>query len=170
VSAPQRQYAPPSSRLGGALILAAIVVAIVVAVLLLDKGSSKSSHHKTQTSSSTSTKAPSVHQIVLRPLNARARQVGVVEVLTEGGKRAYYIEAANLPATKGFFYAVWLYNSAKSAEALSKAPPVGSTHRLAGGDLLPANASEYKKILLTRETRTRPTHPGPIVLQGAFSL
>ena len=39
-----------------------------------------------------------------------------------------------------------------------------------GGALLPANAGSYHKILLTRETSTKPSHPGPIVLSGSFSL
>ena len=47
---------------------------------------------------------------------------------------------------------------------------MGSTHRLAGGALLPADASNYKQILLTRETDSHPTTPGKVVLEGPFSL
>ena len=83
-----------------------------------------------------------------------------MEVLSEAGKRAFYIEAQNLPASHHFFYAIWLYNSPTSAEPLSKAPPVGNTHRLAGGALLPADAGNYSQILLTRETNTPPDPPG----------
>jgi hypothetical protein len=39
-----------------------------------------------------------------------------------------------------------------------------------GGALLPSNAANYHQMLLTRETSNSPTHPGPIVLSGAFSL
>jgi len=168
---PQR----PSSRLGGALILGAILIAVIVAVVLLVSGgggkpsasaTGKGAHAKKTTTSS----GPSVHQIVMHSPNPASKSVGVVEVLSEGGKRAFYIEAQNLPPSTHFFYAVWLYNSPTSAEALSKAPPVGNTHRLAGGALLPANAGDYKEILLTRETRKRPKRPGRVVLVGAFSL
>lgn len=157
---------PPSSRLGGALILAAIVVAIVVTVVLLTTGGKSHNHAKKKTATA---KGPAVHQIVMHAPR-KGKQIGVVEVLTEAGKRAFYIEAEHLPATKGFFYAIWLYNSPTSAEALVKAPPVGKTHRLAGGALLRGNAGSFRTILLTRETKPRPTHPGQIVLEAPFSL
>ncbi len=163
---------PSSSRLGGALVLAAVVVAIVVAVILLTGGSG--SKHKAKTTASTTpaanTHGPTVHQLTLRSPDAASRSLGVVEVLSEAGKRAFYIEAQNLPPSHHFFYAIWLYNSPTSAEPLSKAPPVGKTGRLAGGALLPSDADKYKQILLTRETNTRPTHPGKIVLSGPFTL
>ena len=162
---------PSSSRLGGILVLAAVVVAIVVAVILLTGGSSK---HKGSTSANhttaANTKGPTVHQLTLKSPSATSRSLGVVEVLSEAGKRAFYIEAQNIPASKHFFYAIWLANSPTSAEPLSKAPPVGKTHRLAGGALLPSNAGNYKQILLTRETSQHPTHPGKVVLSGPFSL
>ena len=169
----QRTLPPPSSRLGGALIIAAIIVAIVVAVLLINN--SGSSHKSTRTTAKTSTSktsksAPSVHQILLHPPSPHSRSIGVVEVLTEGAKHGFFIEARNIAPSTGFFYAVWLYNSHTSALPLSKAPAVGSTRRLAGGALLPANAGSFREILLTRETSLRPTHPGHVVLRGPFSL
>ncbi len=163
---------PSSSRLGGILILAAVIVAVVVAVILLTGGSS--SKHKGTSSPSRTTAAnthgPTVHQLTLRSPSAGSRSLGVVEVLSEAGKRAFYIEAQNLPESKHFFYAVWLYNSPSSAEPLSKAPPVGKTHRLAGGALLPADAGKYSHLLLTRETSSHPAKPGKVVLSGPFSL
>jgi Sigma-70, region 4 len=168
--------AQPSSRLGGALLLAAIVVAIVVAVILITTSGGSSHKHIASTKSSTSTTAatktgPTVSpQIPLHSPSATSRSVGVVVVLSEKAKRAFYIEAQHLPATRGFFYAIWLYNSHRSAEALSRAPAVGSSHKLAGGAALPANASQFREVLLTRETSGHPTHPGHTVLRGAFSL
>jgi hypothetical protein len=162
---------PSSSRLGGVLVLAAVVVAVVVAVILLTGGSSKSKHTaSTGHTTAANTHGPAVHQLTLRSPSASSRSLGVVELLSEAGKRAFYIEAQNLPPSKHFFYAIWLYNSPTSAEPLSKAPPVGKTHRLAGGALLPANAGAYSHILLTRETSDHPTHPGKVVLSGPFSL
>ena len=93
-----------------------------------------------------------------------------MEILSEGGKRAFYIQAEHIPATRGFFYAIWLYNSHNSALPLSKSPPVGKSHKLAGAALLPSNASRYREILLTRETSTRPAHPGHVVLRGRLNL
>ncbi|MHB8241822.1 MAG: hypothetical protein ACYDHN_07500, partial [Solirubrobacteraceae bacterium] len=175
-SMPSAPAAQNSSRLGGALLLAAIVVAVVVAVILLTNGGGGShkntaSTKSTTTSTSATKTGPTVSpQIALHSPSPTSRTVGVVAVLSEKGKRAFYIEAQHLPATRKFFYAIWLYNSHTSAEALSKAPAVGSTHKLAGGAALPSNAGAFREILLTRETKKRPTHPGHVVLRGAFKL
>jgi hypothetical protein len=96
--------------------------------------------------------------------------VGVVAVLAEGSTYAFYLAAEHLTPSNGFFYAIWLYNSPSSYEALSKSPPVGSDGRMQGGSLLPSNAASYHQMILTRETTERPTHPGPIVLRGSFAL
>jgi Sigma-70, region 4 len=169
--------APASSRLGGALLLTALVVAIVVAVILLDTGGSGgkskagSKASKTSTTAASTTTGPTVTKhLALHSPNPKNKSVGVVDILTEDGKRAFYIEAQHLPQTKGFFYAIWLYNSHTSSKPLSKSPAVGKSHRLAGGALLPSDAGSYRELLVTRETSTHPTHPGHVVLRGPFSL
>jgi hypothetical protein len=162
----------PSSRLGGALLLAAIAVAIVVAVILITTSGGSSKHAAKSTSTKASRKSgPTVGpQLPLTPPSPSSKSTGAVVVLSEKNKRAFYIEAQNLPATHGFYYAIWLYNSPTSAKALSRSPAVGSSHKLAGGSALPANAGSYHEILLTRETDARPTHPGKVVLRGPFRL
>ena len=170
---------PPSSRLGGALLLAVIVAGVIAAVVLIVGGGS--SHSKSSASSSavgtssskTSTTATGPTEdarLTLTSPDPTSKAVGVVEILSEGSKRAFYIAAAHLPPSRGFFYAIWLYNSPSSHQALSRAPPVGSNGRLEGGALLPANAGEYHQMLLTRETSNRPSSPGPTVLSGPFTL
>jgi hypothetical protein len=160
-----------SSRLGGAILLATIVVVVVVAVVLLSSGGKKTSTSSTSTTTATKTGPTVENQIALKPpAGPKSGSVGVVEILAEKGKQAFFIEAQHIPESKGFYYAIWLYNSPTSALALSKSPAVGSTHRLAGGALLPSNASEFHEILLTRETNPHPAHPGRVVLRGAFSL
>jgi len=175
----------PSSRRGGALLLAALVAVVVVAVILItdgggshkaastQAGATTSSPTSTSGTSSTSTAAakPTVNkQIALTSPNPSSKMVGLAEVLSEGSKHAFYIAAEHLPPSTGFFYAVWLYNSPTSAVSLGKSPPVSSNGRLQGGALLPTNAGSYHEMLLTRETSSRPTHPGPTVLSGSFSL
>jgi len=174
---------PPGSRRAGALLLAALVAGVVAAVVLIS--GSGSSHKRPKATASTGAPATSTGQtgsaqatrtkedkrITLRPPpGSGSHALGVAEVLSEGNKYAFYMAAEGLPPSRGFFYAVWLYNSPTSAEALSKSPPVGSDGRLQGGALLPANAARYHRMLLTRETSERPTHPGPIVLSGSFAL
>jgi hypothetical protein len=182
----------PSSKRGGALLLAALVVIVVVAVVLITSGggSNKASSTQSASTSATTTTTPSTSkgsttsststasgkkptldkQIALTSPEPNSKTVGLAEVLSEGSKRAFYIAAEHLPPSKGFFYAVWLYNSPTSAAALGKIPPVSSNGQAQGGALLPANAGEYHEMLLTRETNEHATKPGPVVLSGAFSL
>jgi Sigma-70, region 4 len=179
----------PSSRRGGAILLAALVVIVVVAVILITDGGSSHKNSSAQTGStpSATTSTPSTSttsgaaahsgkptldkQIALTsPSEPNSKTVGLVEVLSEGSKRAFYIAAEHLPPSTGFFYAVWLYNSPTNTAPLGRIPPVGSNGQAQGGALLPANAGDYHEILLTRETNSRATQPGQVVLSGAFSL
>jgi hypothetical protein len=179
----------PVSRRGGALLLAGIVVVVVVVVVLLlssgggsgtSTGTSASAttstgghttSSSTKTTKSSSSKAPSVtNQLTLTSPDSSSKAVGIVEILAEGTQRAFYMAAEHLPPSQGFSYVVWLYNSPSSAEAISRAPSVTANGRMQGGALLPANAGSYHQMLLTRETGNSPTHPGPIVLSGAFGL
>jgi hypothetical protein len=110
-------------------------------------------------------------QIALTSPEPNSKTVGLVEVVSEGSKHAIYLAAEHLPSPPaGSFYAVWLSNSPTSSTALGKTPTVGSNGRLQAGTLLPANAGDYQKILLTRETSSKAAQPGPTVLSGAFSL
>jgi hypothetical protein len=177
----------PSSKRGGAILLAVLVVVVIVVVILATGGGS----HKTASTASGSTTTPGTtstagstssttakkvasptvdKQIALTSPEPDSKSVGLAEVFSEGSKRAFYIAAEHLPPSNGFFYAVWLYNSPTSALALSKSPPVGANGRLQGGALLPSTAGNYREMLLTRETSSHPTQPGPVVLRGAFSL
>jgi hypothetical protein len=172
----------PSSRRGGALLLAALVAGVVVAVILIAGGGGSSHEQSVATgtaatsaatgtgSTSTSQRAKEDRRITLRPTDPASQAVGVAEVLSEGSKYAFYLAAEHLPPSKGFFYAVWLYNSPSSYEALSRSPAVGSNGRLQGGALLPSDAGKFHRMLLTKETNSRPTRPGPIVLSGSFGL
>jgi hypothetical protein len=179
-----------SSRRAGAVLLGAIVIVVVVAVILiLDSGGSAkhsavaSSSGETESAATSSTagsttgsstakavKAKEDKRITLSSPDSSSDAAGVVEILSEGSQYAFYLAAAHLPPSKGFFYAVWLYNSPSSFEALSRAPSVGSSGSVQGGALLPKNAARYHEMLLTRETSSSPTSPGPIVLRGPFAL
>jgi hypothetical protein len=172
---PRPPRAPAGSRRAGALLLGAIVVVIVVAVVLITSGGGKgSSPTKTTASTASSTTSagkPSLNKtIALSPLDPELKATGTAYVLSESGRSAFYITAQGLPPSSGFFYAVWLYNSPSSSAPLGRASNVGSDGRMQGGNPLPTNASFYHQMIVTRETSTHPTHPGPIVLRGTFAL
>ncbi len=188
----QPPAARPSSRLGGALLLAGILAAVIVAIVLLTSGGGGGSHAASTSSAPPSGSSPTASatgsggstgkgssttggptedaRLTLTSPDPASKAVGVVAILSEGGRQAFYLAAEHLPASSGFFYAVWLYNSPTSFLALSKSPPVGSKGTLQGGALLPSNAGQFHTMLLTRETSNRPSHPGPIVLSGPFRL
>ncbi len=173
----------PSSRLGGALLLGAIVVVAIVLAIVLSGGgkgssgatntasTSASTPNSTQNSTSTSTGSAKIeNKLTLSPLEPESHAAGEAYVLSDAGRHAFYVEASNLPPSHGFFYAVWLYNSPSSSAPLGRAPTVGSDGRLRGGGPLPSNAADYAKLIVTRETSTRASRPGPIVLSGSFAL
>jgi hypothetical protein len=180
----QGRSSPPSSRVGGGLLLAALIAGVIVVVVLITGGSGGShasstasargtgSTTGTSTNAAQSGRASEDKRITLTAPDPSSKAVGVAEVLSEGSKRAFYLAAEHLPPSKGkgFFYAVWLYNSPSSHEALSKSPPVGADGRMQGGALLPDDAGKYHRMLVTKETNERPTNPGPIVLSGPFAL
>jgi hypothetical protein len=168
----------PSSRRGGALLLGAIVV-IVVAVVLITSGGGKKSPSNTSTGTSTgasttaSTGKSKVNlnkTITLSPAEPTLKATGKALVLSENGRYAFYIAARGLPPSSGFFYAVWLYNSPSSAKPLGRAPTVSAEGNMEGGGPLPTNAADYGQLIITRETSTHPSHPGPTVMSGPFAL
>jgi len=190
--APRRQ--PPGSRRAGAILLGAIVAAIVVVVVLVTTsggggkgaggggkgagtigastgtGTSSTSSSTTSSTSSSAAKPKLNKTISLSSPDPELKASGTAYVLSEGGRSAFYIAAQGLPESKGFFYAVWLYNSPSSSTPLGRASDVGADGKMQGGNPLPSNANLYHQLIVTRETSTHPAHPGPIVLQGTFAL
>jgi hypothetical protein len=167
---------PSSSRLGGAVLLVVLIAAVVVAVVLLTGGSgSKSpstSSNGTVSTASTATKTgPTIDdQITLKAAQRGSGSTGAAYVLSKGSTIAFFIQAQKLPQAKGFYYAIWLFNSPSSFLPVTKSSAVGSNHRLEGISPLPSNAGSYHEVLLTKETQAHPTHPGTVVLRGPFSL
>jgi hypothetical protein len=180
--------APRSSRFGGTLLIGAtIAVVAIVAIVLLTNGSSKKNSststpsaaaHTTATTpaaATTSTAASSaaakvLAQINLTPPDSTSKAAGIAEVLQEGSADGIAIVAQHVPPNKTNppdAYAVWLYNSPNDAHILGFVNPgVGSNGRLSTAGGLPTNASRYKQLIVTVETKANPKVPGTIVLQG----
>jgi uncharacterized protein (UPF0333 family) len=181
----RRSRGSAGSRRGGVVLLSLLLVVVIVVIVLATRGggshseathttASTSNSKTTTTHATTSTSAASGPKVENR-LTLTSRVTGnngsaTVEILSEDGKHAFYISAKGLPPSQGFFYAVWLYNSPTESKGLGRAPAVGSNGRLEGGLLLPSDAGNYHEMLLTEETTTTPTHPGPVVLSGPFAL
>jgi hypothetical protein len=178
VTAAPSETQPRSSRLGGALLLGTIVIVAVVAVLLLDGGSGGSHNAKTTAEKSKSSTTSSagkgtekvLAKMLLRSPTTTSKSIGEAEVISDGKARGFAVATANLPPTKGFYYALWLYNSPTSAIPLARAPSVGSSHGFDAVALLPTYARNYREVLLTRETSSDPKTPGPVALRGTLKL
>ncbi|HEY7892751.1 MAG TPA: anti-sigma factor [Solirubrobacteraceae bacterium] len=167
----------PVSRRGGAILLVAMLAVIVLAVVLIaDRGGSGGKASQTQpatTAGSSSTSTSAIHldsQLNLNPPLPGSKAKGVVEIASEGKRRAFYLVAEGLQPTNGFFYVAWLYNSQHEAEPLGKAPTVGSNGRLQAAAPLPSDAGKFHQLILTRETSEGASEPGEVVLKGSFSL
>ncbi len=158
------------------------IVAVVVVILLVSGSGSK--HHtvaggaaspasRTTSSSNaaTSTTATPVAQINLLSPSGSKSTAGIAEVLRQGSTTAVAIVGQGLPAnTKHDAYAVWLYNAPGDALRLGFVNPgVGKNGRLETTGPLPGNASHFKQLLVSLETKANPRSPGHIVLQGALT-
>jgi hypothetical protein len=175
-----RADAARSSRLGGILLLTGLGILIaVVLILVLSGGSSNKSDNavaptpspaSTQGASTTSTQPQIIGQVNLAPPHG-GKALGVANLLAQGGQRALAIQAQGMtPSTSRSFYAVWLYNSASDSQRLGFAPPVAKNGRLQAVAGLPASASRFHQLIITRESARQPSQPGPIVLGGALSI
>ncbi len=93
----------------------------------------------------------------------------IVEVVSEGTKRAFFVDAENLRRLKGFRYARGCTTRpptpASRLRPAGRAPTVASRRR--GG--CPPTPRSYDTILLTERTAERPRQPGPSCSAGRSS-
>ncbi len=143
---------------------------VVVVILVTSSGGSSNKSGSSSTSSTTAAQPHVDKQLNLTAAEPGFSAVGIAEILSQGSRYAFFIAAEHLPPSSGFFYAAWLYNSSSDAHVLGRAPAVTSNGRLQAVGALPTNAAHYHQLLITRETSTKPSHPGPTVLSGPFSV
>jgi hypothetical protein len=175
-----------SSRRGGAILLLGlgVIVAAVLIVILNSGGGggnaagSDSSTIASTVTSDTATSAagtgsvtPKIEaQINFLSPNHASHAAAVANIIVQGTQKAFALEASGLAPTNKFAYAVWLYNSSADSEALGFInQQVSSNGRASAVGALPTNASHYREIVITRETNSKPTHPGTIVLVGQLT-
>jgi hypothetical protein len=114
-----------------------------------------------------------IAQVNLKPPSGGSQAAGIAEVLRQGATKGIAIVAQHVTpnSTKPpDAYAVWLYNSPTDAHILGFVNPgVSSNGRLSTAGALPANASHFKQLVVTRETSSSPKSPGTIILQGRLT-
>jgi hypothetical protein len=197
-SAPGQPPPPPpetprSSRLGGIILLVGgtlLVVAVIVVVVLVASSGGGSKHgtanlaasssgttstaaSNSTTTSGTSTAATPVAAMKLVSPDAKSKADGFAEVVKVGANHGIEIVAQHITpnTTKPpNAYAVWLYNSSADAHLLGFVNPgVGKSGRLETAGGLPSNASHFKHVIITLETKADPKSPGTIVLSGPLN-
>ena len=166
---PRRPRQPSaSSKRAGAVLLGLVAAGVIALIVVLATGGSTHKAKPARAATGATTATPQiVGQINLTPPPGGGRAIGIGLIVAQGNQLALELQAQNLaPTTKSFGYGVWLYNSHTSAEAIGSAPPVGNNGRLSALAALPADTANFRSLILTRETSSRPTRPGPIVLSG----
>ncbi len=190
---PPSADSPGSSRMGGIILLvggALLVVAVIVVVVLVvssgggskhgtsnlaasSSGTTSTAASNSTTTSGTSTAATPVAAMKLVSPDSKSKADGFAEVVKVGTNHGIEIVAQHItpnttkPPTA---YAVWLYNSSADAHLLGFVNPgVGKSGRLETAGGLPTNASHFKHVIITLETKAHPTSPGTIVLSGPLN-
>ncbi len=172
------------SRLGGALLLvAAAVVVAVLAIVLIgggddDPATGSTGPNASSTPSQTTTTGQPTGQFVAQvnllatPAGGQAAGIGLVEQVD--GRQAIAIQAEKLSANGAQdIYAAWL-SGAPGTKLLGFVPhQVKANGTFTVSAELPANASRYDTVLITRESATGgnvPTQPGQTIMRGALKL
>jgi Sigma-70, region 4 len=186
---PSPPETPRSSRVGGIVLLVGgallVLAAVIVVVVLvaspggkhkssnLAAGSSSTAASNSSTASGTSTAATPLAAMKLVPPDSKSKAAGFAEVVKVGSNRGIEIVAQHIApnTTKPpNAYAVWLYNSSVDAHLLGFVNPgVGKSGRLETAGGLPSNASHFKQVVITLETKADPKSPGTIVLSGPLN-
>jgi hypothetical protein len=173
--------APPrSSKLGGILLIAGavIVVAVVLAFVFLrggddDKGSKTASQ---PTATPTATATPRiVAQVPLTGVGTASKANGRMTVFLVGRQLGFQIEGQNVPPNKSRDrYGVWFTGPGGKADLIGVAgDPVGSDGKLGvlgppsdKAQQFPQQLADHRQVVVSRETKSGPTQPGPIILRG----
>jgi Sigma-70, region 4 len=174
---------PRSSRLGGAVLIAVAGLAVAAfLVWFLSRDDSSSPAHATATPAATATPSAasnlgaSGNDIVLRPTNG-SNAAGLMRLFkAQNGDVQFAIGAQGLPDNKkGEFYAVWFTKKDGSARLLGfpQTQVTNGTLTVGGPGKADTKAfprwfATYDDVLITRETKARPSRPGPAVLQGTL--
>jgi hypothetical protein len=81
------------------------------------------------------------------------------------------LQARGLRPNHGDSYAVWLFNTPTDSRLLGFVSPlVGPDGTFSSGISLPDDAVRFRTLVVTRETRPRPSVPGQSILRSPLSL
>jgi len=112
-----------------------------------------------------------IRRLALAPTAAAGQAAAAGAVIRKGTSLQLVLQAKGLASNNGDSYAVWLFNTPVDARLLGfVSPQVKSSGTFSSGVTLPTDAIRFRLVLVTRETRARPSAPGVAVLRGPLSL
>jgi hypothetical protein len=167
---------PATPRLPGWRViatLAAATAAVVVALILLaNQTTHKSSRtHAARSARSQPNGAQTLHRLVLQPAGPDRAAFGAGAIVRQGGTLLLLLQARGLRPNHGDSYAVWLFNTPTDSRLLGFVSPlVGPDGTFSSGISLPDDAVRFRTLVVTRETRPRPSVPGQSILRSPLSL
>ena len=168
---------PRASRLGGALLifgLACVIAVVLYAVLSGDDEPAEQASSGTPTPTATAG-AAQPRELFAVPLTAvgGGNAEGTMAVYQQDEQVFFALEAQNVPKEKeGEAYAIWFIGGGKSRRLGYFQQPVQEGRIGTVGpdqkDLanFPRWLTTYKRVVISRETRSDAAQPGPIILSG----
>jgi hypothetical protein len=173
---PSTEPPPPRQRRSPwiyALIGVLVIALAVVAVLVATSGSS-SPPRRTSTRAGGGTTTPSartIRRVILTPTGTASKASATGAIVRERGGLLLLLRGKRVPPNHHGAYGVWLMNRPTDARLLGFiSPAVGAAGTFSSGTSLPDDAVRFGRLVITRETSSRPSTPGPVILQTPLSL
>lgn len=109
------------------------------------------------------------HQFNLTATELGGSAVGILVTASLGKQHAIILSAEHLEPSESFKYVLWLTGTEGSVQPHPVLIEVDSKGRVQGAAKLPANASSYNHVEITKETESTPASPSSeVVLEGEF--
>jgi len=166
-----------SSKLGGVLLIAGtvLVVAIVIAFVVLGGNDDSPDNAGSATPAPTATATATPRVVGQIPLTGAGKAKGTMTLFLLGRQLGFQIQGQDVPANSGSDrYAVWFTGPGGKADLIGVArDPVGADGVLGVSGPPAENAAQFpqqlaahRRVVVSRESKTGTTKPGPIVLSG----
>lgn len=114
------------------------------------------------------TKAKYEAEVVLSAAGG-SKATGAAIFASVKGKHEFILAAEHLQPPSGFKYVAWLIGGSGEATPLGLAE-VNSEGKIIAGNQLPEQYPRSGHFELTRNTGSKPSHPGEVVLEGSYEL
>jgi len=171
-----------SSQTGGRLIFAGLGLVLAIVLLFVfgafdgdDKKEADAPTVSTETTEAPVQYEPLQTAIMKASKGSSSKGEAIAVIARKAGTQdlSLALQASKLQesSSQGSAYAVWLYTSPTTAQFISfPTQLVGKEGTLEAAFQLPKDTASYREVLLTRETREKPTKPGTIILRGPLEL